>query len=297
MDYFGKFVYMIHCIDCDRAWNLDEEDLKKDRLSCHDPSCAAEFSIYDGIKKGLKVYEENALQANSFLANYIFFHTIDVKVGFMKNYKLPEGVLRVHKVRATPLENFSVGVSNITSEGFDVFTSLHENTDISLFGLDAKVMLYINANMENYSATWMHLLQLSLKNLVDGDYSTSILFAEIAFESFVDTFLFMGYLEKGELSEDEIYELLEDKKIPSKVNTLMKELYKTKLSKMDDWIGWETKVLRWRNQIAHGSRVLFDKEEAQYAYSIVVDAIFYFAENIDLYFKSIGEPNGLFYRT
>ena len=72
MDYTGKFIYMIHCDKCSRAWSLEEEDLKKEIIICQDPSCASKFTIYEGIKKGLKTYDENTLHTNTFLANYTF---------------------------------------------------------------------------------------------------------------------------------------------------------------------------------------------------------------------------------
>ena len=141
------------------------------------------------------------------------------------------------------------------------------------------------------------ILQLSLDNLLDNDYLTSILLAEIAFESFVDWFLYYGYSEKGLLNEDEISALLIKETVPVKVNRLMNNIYQTKLSRMKDWEGWEKKVLIWRNQIAHGAKVSFSINEAKYAYDLIVDAIFFFIEKIDDYFKKVGEPNGLFYRT
>jgi hypothetical protein len=268
--------------------------MKTEIIICQDPSCKSHFSIYEGIKNGLKKVVDH-ISPNIFLSNDLYNGTVDIKVGFTKTISLDEKVKKVYKVEVMPIDNFLAGIVNITNSSLTIFTSLPDEGNEALFGKESKVMLFVHGKNEDYEVPWLHMLQYALEQLRAGEYLTSILLSEIAFETFVDTILSAGYSEKG-LDSDSISRFLMAIDMPKKVNPLMENLYQVKLSSdRSAWKNWQDKVLKMRNAIAHGTKVHASKEEAILAYETVIDSIFYLAKGLDEYFKSIGREKGLFY--
>ena len=191
---FGAF--MIQCNNCSRGSSISEEDFRKEIITCSDPECGSQFSIYEGIKNGLKKVEDH-ISPNFFLANEMYNLMIETKVGFT---------------------------------------------------------------------------------------------------SYIDTTLALGYSKIG-LDNDSISRLLEAGKMHDKVNPLMNNLFEVKLSTSPIWGNWNKKVLVWRNQIAHGTKISATKEEAFLAYETVIDSIFHLIEGVDLHLKKQGHTSGMFFRS
>ncbi|RBP86235.1 hypothetical protein DFO70_12914 [Cytobacillus firmus] len=290
---FGAF--MIQCNKCSRGWSLSEKDMKADIIICHDPECHSEFSIYEGIKNGLKKVEDD-ISPNFFLANEMYNLMIEVKVGYTTHVELPANVNKIYKVILFPLGPFLAGATDITRSGFNVFTSLPENDDDTMVGEQGKIKAIIHYKGEDYQVPWLHMLQYAFDELRSDEYLTSILLSEIALETYVNSMLTLGYYEIG-LDKDSISRLLEAGRMHDKVNPLMYNLYGVKLQGSEVWGKWSKKILEWRNQIAHGSKVTATKEEAILAFESVVDSIFHFIEGVDNHRKKQGYPNGMFYRT
>lgn len=289
---FGAF--MIQCNRCSRGKSLDEEDYNKEILICSDPECKSEFTIYEGVKNGLKKVDDH-ITPNFFLANNMYNGVIEVKIGYTAHVELPENIKKIFKVMLFPTGPFLAGSTNITNNGFDIFTSLPEGSDPSIVGENAVVMIMVNFKVEDYEIPWVHMLQYAFDQLRSNEYLTSILLSEIALETYVDSTLTTGYSEIG-LDKDSISRLLTAAEIPVKVNPLMNNIFNVKLASSPVWKEWEKKVLKWRNEIAHGTKVNATKEEATLAYETVVDSIFHFIEGVDNFLKSEGIEQGMFYK-
>jgi hypothetical protein len=283
MEHSKLRAFMIKCNKCSRAWSVDEEDFKKLIITCQDPECKNQFTIYEGLKNGLKNFEDH-ISPNPFLANDKFRQTIDVKIGYTTYFDLPENIKKIYQVMLFPMGVFFAGATNITKKGFVIFTSLADNSDRNLIGESGKVMVEISAKTDDYKVQWMNVLQYALDQLRAEEYLTSILLSEISFETYVDTVLASGYKKCG-LDEDSISRLLVAAELPAKVNPLMWNLYEIKLSSSSSWKNWEKKALKWRNEIAHGSKIDATREEAKLVYETVIDSIFHFMEGIDNYTK------------
>lgn len=283
MEHSKLRAFTIKCNKCSSAWSLDEEDFNKPIITCQDPACSSQFSVYEGLKNGLKNIEDH-ISPNTFLANDMFNQIIDVKIGYVTFFALPENIKKIYKIMIMPMGDFFAGEVDITKKGFRIFTSLPDGGDKNLIGEDAKVYLMINAKTDDYNVPWMDMLQLSLEKLRNEDYLTSILFSEISFEIYIDMALREGYRKYG-LDEDSISRFLVATELPTKVNPLMWNLYQIKLSTSTSWNNWEKKALKWRNDIAHGSKVSATKEETKLVYETVVDSIFHFIEGIDNHIK------------
>lgn len=281
--------FMIKCNKCSRAWSVDEADFEKTIITCQDPECKNQFTVYEGIKNGLKSFEDH-IAPNPFLANDMFNQIIDVKIGFETYFDLPQNIKKIYKIMIIPMGSFLAGAADITKKGFRILTSLTDEGDKNLVGEESKVYVMIHAKVDEYNIPWMDILQYALEQLRNEDYLASILFSEIAFETYVDTTLTLGYRRCG-LDEDSISRFLVSAELPTKVNPLMGNLYKIKLASSLSWKNWEKKALKWRNKIAHGSKVNATKEEAKLVYETVVDAIFYFIEGVDTYLKELEKNN------
>lgn len=287
---FGAF--MIQCGNCSRGGSLSEQDMQSDVIAC--PECKSEFSVYEGIKNGLKKVEDHIFP-NTFLANEMYHLMVDVKIGYTTNVELPKNVNKIYNVMLIPMGQFLAGATDITGNGFTVFSSLAENSDKEIIGQNGTIMTMVHYKSENYPIPWLHMLQYAFEQLRSDEYLTSILLSEIALETYVDYTLSLGYTDIG-LDHDSISRLLEAGKMHDKVNPLMNNLYGVKLSTSNVWGKWQKKVLIWRNEIAHGSKVTATKDEAILAYETVVDSIFHFIEGVDNHLKQKGHANGLFYR-
>ncbi|MGO4890275.1 hypothetical protein ACJ2A9_21210 [Anaerobacillus sp. MEB173] len=290
---FGAF--MIQCNKCSRGWSVSEEDLIKEKIICQDPECKSEFTIYEGIKNGLKKVEDH-ITPNFFLANNAYSLMVDIKIGYSAYVHLPEDIKKIYKIMLFPMGPFVSGATDITNNGFNLFTSLANDSDPSIVGDQGKVMAMIHFKSEDYEVPWLHLLQYAFDQLRSGEYLTSILLSEIALEAYVDSTLTIGYSEIG-LDKDSISRLLVATEIPVKVNPLMNNLFEVKLASSASWKDWERKALKWRNGIAHGTKVTATKDEALTVYKTVVDSIFHFIEGVDNYRKKQGHTEGLFFRS
>lgn len=282
MEHNKLRAFTLKCNKCSRAWSVDEEDFKKPIITCQDPECKSQFTVYEGLKNGLKNFED--FIPIPFLANDMFNEVIDIKIGYTTYFKLPENIKKTYNIMVMPSGAFLAGAVDITKKGFGIFTSLPEGGDKSLIGESAKVFIMVNAKTDDYNVPWMDMLQFALEQLRNGEYLTSILFSEIAFEIYIDMALSEGYKKQG-LDEDSISRFLVAAELPTKVNPLMFNLYQTKLASSDSWKNWERKALKWRNEIAHGSKVSATKDEAKLAYDTVVDSIFHFIEGVDNHIK------------
>ncbi len=269
----------LKCNKCTRAWSVSEEDFKNVTVTCGDPECQSQFSVYEGLRNGLKM-EEN-ISPNTFLANEMFHDIVDLKIGYFKDIELPSNIRKIFKINIFPFGAFHAGAVDITNNGFRLMTSVSDESSCDLFGEDVKAMVMVHAKTEDYTIPWLHMLSYALQQYRDGEYVTSILLSEIAFESYIDTTLSEGYRKIG-LDEDSISRFLRSANIPDKVNALMKNVYDVKLkdNRVLNKI-WEDNVLQIRNHIAHGRKSTATKEEAKIAYDTVVDSIFHFIEAID----------------
>lgn len=52
MEHRKLIPFMILCNKCSRGWSVSREDFEKITVTC--PECRNEFSVYEGIKNGLK---------------------------------------------------------------------------------------------------------------------------------------------------------------------------------------------------------------------------------------------------
>jgi hypothetical protein len=278
MEHSKLVAFSIKCNKCSRMWSISEDDFKKTIIVCQDPECKNEFSVYEGIKNALK--SEETIIPNPFLANDMFTSIVDLKIGYSTYFDLPENIKKIYKVNLFPMGPFIAGAVDITHNGFTILSSLPDDGDSSVVGEESKVMVMVHAKTEDYSEPWLHLLSYALDQLRAKEYLVSIMLSEIAFESYVDKTLLSGYINMG-MDEASATKFLELSGMHIKVNTLMNNVYQVKLSSSKSWRTWEKKVIKWRNEIAHGVKTSATKEEAKLAYDTVVDSIFYFIEAID----------------
>ncbi|WP_332651453.1 hypothetical protein [Lysinibacillus sp. 54212] len=284
MEHSKLVAFSLKCNACSRAWSITEEDFEKGIIKCQDPECGNEFTVYEGIKNGLKA-EENIIP-NPFLANDMIIDNIKIRIGYTYTFELPENVSKVYKIQLFPFGPFLAGVTEISKNNFQIFTSLPNGSDSSQVGNESSVMLLVNAKTDDYEEPWLHFLSYAYDHYLSNDFLTSIMLSEIAFETYVDKTLTAEYLNRG-LDEDSVYRLLKATDMYQKVNPLMCNLYGAKLKSCKQWPDWSKRVLEWRNQIAHGTKKTATKEEALLAYQTIVDCIFYFVEAVDRYNKKI----------
>ncbi|MGG2065435.1 hypothetical protein [Bacillus sp. S14(2024)] len=284
MEHSKLVAFSIQCNKCTRGWSLTEDDFNKPIIVCQDPECKNEFSFYEGVKNGLKA--EERIFPNSFLANDMFEQIIEIKIGYTKYIELPASIKKIFKISIFPMGPFVAGATDIDTNGFKIYTSLSDESNQDVFGTVSRLMLFIHAKIEDYEEPWMHFLSYAYDHYQSGEYLTSIMMSEIAFESYIDKVLSEGYTKIG-LDNDSISRFLVSTEMPTKVNPLMNNLYGIKLSSCSSWNNWEKKVLKWRNNIAHGTKLVATKEETKLAYDTVVDCIFHFIEGVDFYEKTI----------
>lgn len=281
MEQFRIKALTVKCKNCGAGRSVEDEDFNNEFVTCH--QCGNKFTVYEGLKNGLKDYEDSFMP-NPFLANYMINEIVDVKIGYETYFSLPDNVKKVYKVNIIPIGGFIAGEVDVTKKGFRILTSLPKDGDETLIGKQGKVMLMINSRIDDYGIQWLDMLQFAQEQLRNEGYLTCVLFSEIAFEIFIDTVLANGY-RTHLLDEDTISRFLVSIEMLPKVNPLMFNLYKIKLSKSDSWGNWEKKVLKWRNEIAHGTKVKATEEEAKLAYDTVVDSIMYINEGINKFVK------------
>lgn len=278
MEHSKLIPLSLRCNKCSRTWSVSEEDFQKQIIVCQNPECQNEFSVYEGLRNGLKM--DDNFVPSPFLANDLFQELVDVKIGYSKYVELPDAIKKIFKINIFPLGLFQAGATEIENNRLLLMTSLRDDSDPSIVGNESKVLLMIHAKTGDYDVPWLHMLAYSLEQYRSGDYVTCILLAEIAFESYLDITIAEGYRKIG-LDEDSISRLLKSN-IPDKVNSLMNNVYKVKLSSNKDLYNtWEKNVLKMRNDIAHGRKRTATKEEAKLAYDTIVDSIFHFIEAID----------------
>lgn len=295
MDYTALYPFTVQCSRCDRAWSFSEDELHSVNLKCQDSECGYTFNVYEGLKTGLK--NINDIFGNTFLANGMHNLMIDVKVGYTTYFKLPQSTMKVYDVMLIPAkDSFKAGVVDITNDGFLIYTSLEEGGDPTLFGKMTPLYVIVKSKIVDYDLPWLHLLQYSLDQFIQKNYLTCILLSETTFENFVDTMLRHRYINIG-LDEDTVGRILISTNLPNKVNPLFYNMYGIKLSDSSSWKKWERKVLKWRNDIAHGVKTSATEDEAKVAYETIIDCMFYLIEGIDNYMRTNGEPQGLFYKT
>jgi hypothetical protein len=279
MEHTKLIKFTIKCSKCTRAWSITKEDLKSQSVMCHDIQCKNEFSVYEGMKNGLKC--DDRIVTNPFLANDIFNQTIDIKIGHSVFVDLPNIINKVYMVKLFPLGSFIAGATDVTSKGFRIFSSLPDNGDSGLFGKEAQIMMMVHTKTDDYEVPWLHFLAYAFDQYIAEEYLTSIMLAEIALEAYVDNTLAVGYRKIG-LDSDSISRFLEISNMPIKVNVLMNNIFNVKLASSPYFKIWENKVLKWRNQIAHGTKTHATKEEAKIAYDNVVDSIFHFIQAVGI---------------
>lgn len=278
MEHSKLRAFMIKCNKCSRGWSVDQSDFQKSIITCQNPECNNQFTVYDGLKNGLKSYED--FIPIPFLANDMFNGTTDVKIGYTKYFELPTNIRKIYKIMIMPMGAFLAGAVDITEKGFKIFTSLPDGGDKNLIDENDKVLIMINAKTDEYNIPWIDMLRYAFEQLRNQEYLICMLFSEIAFEIYTDTMLAEGYRKIG-LDEDSISRFLVSTDIPIKVNPLMGNLYNIKLSDSLSWKKWEKKALKWRNEIAHGTKVKATEDEAKLVYETVVDSIFYFMEGVE----------------
>ncbi|MFE1630731.1 hypothetical protein ACFLFF_28720 [Brevibacillus reuszeri] len=257
---------------------MSQEDFEKKVIICQDPDCKNEFTVYEGIRNGLKA--EDTIVPNPFLASDMFIQPIEIKIGYSIFVELPKTIQKAYQINVHPLGDFIAGATEISPSGFRIITSVADNGPVDLFGSNSLVLVRIHAKTEDYAEPWLHLLSHAYEHYQSGDYLTSILLSEISFETYIDKTLSDAYQQIG-LDSDSISRFITACEMPSKVNPLMNNLFGIKMSSFSSWSDWEKKVLKWRNNIAHGNKTSATKDEAKLAYETVVDSIFYFIEFID----------------
>jgi hypothetical protein len=285
MEHSKYIALMLQCDKCSRGWSIDIEDFQKAIIKCQDPDCNNEFTVYEGIKTGLK--SEGHIFPKTFIANDIFRDMFDMKLGFSLYVNLPSPIKKIYKVSLIPFSegNYLVGATDLDNNGFRIMSSINEGTESSDIGKDIRVLAMVHAKTEDYQEPWMHMLAYALEQYKSGDYMTSVLLSQITLETYVDTTLTEGYKAVG-LDDDSIIRFIEVANMPVKVNSLMYNLFRTKLATMSNYNDWERRVLKMRNLIAHGKKTIVTESEAKLAYDTVVDSVFHLIEGVDNHKKN-----------
>lgn len=282
MEHTKLIAMSLKCNICSRSWSVTEEDYKKTIIKCQDPECQNEFTVYEGLRNGLKM-TDNFIPI-PFLSNDMFQETIDVKIGYSLIVPLPDEIKKVFKINLFPIGQFIAGATEINNHAFQLMTSLHVGCDPTIIGDESKVIVMVHAKTSDYENPWLHMLAYALEQYQTNEYLTCILLSEIAFESYLDMMIAEGYRLR-QLDEDSITRLLKSN-IPDKANALMNNVFGIKLSKnkavFDSW----QRVLKIRNDIAHGRKSTATKDEAKFAYDTIVDATFHLIEGVDTFYRS-----------
>lgn len=282
MEHSKLITLSLKCNKCSRTWSVSKDDFQKPIIVCQDPECKSEFTVYEGLRNGLKM--ENDFIPTPFLANDMFQDIVDVKIGYLKDLVLPDTITKIFKINLFPLGSFHAGAVEIDKHSYRLMTSLFDESEPTMFGVDSKVMVMVHAKTGNHDTPWLHMLAYALEQYQSDDYVTCVLLSEIALETYVDVTIAAGYREIG-LDEDSIARLLKSN-VPDKVNALMRNLYGIRLADNKGLFRtWERDVLLWRNDIAHGRKSVATKEEGKIAYDTVVDAIFHLIEGVDNHYK------------
>lgn len=277
MSVFQKKITMVECENCKSGWSINEEDSKNLEKVLQCDQCGTQFSVLTGIKNNLK--SENTFSLFQFISTAMLVAEIEIKVGFAQYINIPKYFNKVFKVFITPQSPCYVEAVNISNEGFLLMSSCDINSNDCVIGESVVASISVYGKHKGHGESWKELLAYSRELYISGDYLASIILVEIAFESFIDNVLSDGFIKKG-MDKDSISRFLVATEMPVKVNPLMYNLYGKKLSASVAWKDWEKKVLKWRNDIAHGSKISASKEEAKLAYDTIIEAIFHFNETI-----------------
>ncbi|BAQ11429.1 hypothetical protein OXB_2959 [Bacillus sp. OxB-1] len=284
MEHSKYVAISLECGKCSRGWSIKNEDFQKAIIKCENPECDNEFTVYEGMKNGLK--SKDHIVPKTFLANDIFKQMINLKLGYSVYVNLPETIKKVYTVNLFPFTegSYLVGTTQLEKNGFIIMSSLNDETEIESIGKEIQILAMVHAKTDDYEEPWLHLLSYALEQYNSEDYMTSVLLSQISLEAYVDTTLTKGYKEIG-LDDDSISRFIEATHMPVKVNSLMSNLFGTKLATMKNYNDWEKKVLKMRNLIAHGKKTVVTEAEAKMAYDTVVDSIFHLIEGVDNHYK------------
>lgn len=263
----------VQCNKCGNSWSIDSVRINE-MIKCQ--SCKSEFHISEGVKNDLK--SDNTFSEFAFISNFMSVQQEIIKVGYAKYIEFTEVFDKVFKIFTTVESYFChTDAVKISNNGFLLISACDENSEICNLGTSVKVNILVYGKKGKHNSSWKELLAYAKQLYLSNDYLASILLSAISFESYIDSTLTKGYENLG-LDSDTITRFLVATEMPTKVNPLMWNIYQKKLSQSNVWKDWEKKVLKWRNEISHGSKVTATKEEAKICLDTIIEAIFFYNE-------------------
>lgn len=267
----------VECDKCGRGRSLFEHEPKDPNAVIVCFQCKNEFTVLDGIINSIT--SDLPFAIYDFISTRSYSGIANIKVGETQYICFPSPLKQVYKVFVTPYAGCDVATSRVDNNGFWLISGCTKDSQDCTIGSEAKVSWDAYGNDVDFNEAWRQLLVYSRQAFLAENYLGSILLSEIGFESFIDASLSEGYKKNG-LDDDSISRFLVNTGMVDKVNPLMNNLFGLKLSNSSVWQDWEKRVLRWRNNIAHGSKLSATKDEAQLVFKTVIKAIFYFHKTV-----------------
>ena len=271
------------------------KELALNKVNC---KCGNVFTIEDGFKRYLK---SNLLFSFYQIISDVVIERYDIEVciGRPKKIKFPTPIRHIEGIFLSPLDGFLAGVNfqrNFDIEQWSEITivtseNYKENGEIRGPRVGEMGKLNVNVygvknNSINYPI-WFKFIVESKKEMLNGNYTLSILSSCISCENFIDSLLITILSSKGisnEVSHFMLSSMVDIKKKVQKILSNLDNINTNKVTEIKRWI----ELIEARNKIAHGEKNNCSKEEAAYYFNIAIDFIFYLnrESSVDMIYKN-----------
>lgn len=270
------------------------KELALNKVNC---KCGNVFTIEDGFKRYLKsniVFSFYQIISDIVIEEY----NVDVCIGRPKRIKFCTPIKFIEGIFLTPKDGFLAGVNlnrNFEIDQYNeiiIVTSENYKENGEIFGPrigeigKLNISIYGVNNNNNYPI-WFRFIIESKKEMLDGNYTLSILSSCISCENFIDSLLIDILSSKGisvEVSRSMLSSMVDIKKKVQKILSNLDGINVNKVTQIKKWI----ELIEIRNKIAHGEKNNLSKKDAEYYFNIAIDFIFYLnrESSVDMIYKN-----------
>lgn len=275
----------VQCNHCGFKQSLQPSDMNDPtRIVCSGPDCENTFSAKDGIKHA--IVSDNDFMAWCFISDTMISGQDIVSIGTAKEIRL-ETSLRVAKkvfiMQVTPLEPGVLAYFEhkfIPPDNLIILSS--GNADVVGTEREVKWVVYADTKSESKEA-WREYLQHAKESLINGDYQSAIVEAEIAVEVTIAAVLWELLTKHKKLKEDVAEWILNKVQAASERAKRVSELaIGRKISDINPIIykSWVRDVAQKRNRIVHQGEAA-TKEDAVNAIEAAFEFVWLLLELVD----------------
>lgn len=280
----GKQVYML-CKNCGYKQNLKPSDLADPtKVICQGQGCNEVFSVREGIKNAIT--SDNDFLSWCFISDTMISARDTVTIGTVKEIKLETPIKAAKKVfvmQATPLDSGDIVYFEhkvILPETLIIISSGNSES----VGRSCEVSWVVYADVESEQVeTWREYLRHAKESLINNDFQSAIVEAEIAVEVTLANVLWELLTKRKKLSSDVAEWILSKVQATSeRAKKVMELAIGKKVSDINPIIykSWVKNVAQKRNRIVHHGESA-TREEALEAIGTAFDFVWLLLELVN----------------